>query len=102
MTLWCRWQHKIRADQFPLQNTFPRREARMATIGTRLSISSFLCTIRYIGPVEGTTGIWWGVEWDDPSRGKHSGTHDGDHQYFSTRYSLPASKNPLKYGGRDH
>lgn len=56
----------------------------MAMIGTRLSISSFLCTILYIGPIEGTTGTWWGVEWDDPSRGKHSGTHNG-HQYFSTR-----------------
>ncbi len=22
-------------------------------------------------------GAWLGVEWDDPSRGKHSGTHEG-------------------------
>lgn len=26
---------------------------------------------------------WFGVEWDDAERGKHSGTHDG-HTYFST------------------
>ena len=29
-------------------------------------------------------GIWIGVEWDDPSRGKHDGVHEG-HRYFSTR-----------------
>ena len=62
------------------------KEGEMAAIGTRLSISSYICTILYIGPVKGTTGTWWGVEWDDPSRGKHSGSHDG-HKYFSTRYS---------------
>lgn len=28
------------------------------------------------------TGIWLGVEWDDPARGKHSGVHEGV-QYFS-------------------
>ena len=26
-------------------------------------------------------GAWLGVEWDDPSRGKHSGTHEGE-RYF--------------------
>lgn len=77
------------ADHFPQKTTVQNldKEAEMAEIGTRLSISSCLCTILYIGPVKGTTGTWWGVEWDDPSRGKHSGAHDG-HQYFSTRYPL--------------
>ena len=56
----------------------------MATIGSRLSIASFLCTVLYIGPVKDTSGTWLGVEWDDPSRGKHSGTHNSV-QYFSTR-----------------
>ncbi|KAI9768321.1 MAG: hypothetical protein M1840_004929 [Geoglossum simile] len=36
-----------------------------------------LCTVRYIGPVEGTKGDWLGVEWDDPNRGKHSGMYGG-------------------------
>ena len=27
-------------------------------------------------------GAWLGVEWDDPSRGKHSGTHEGK-RYFT-------------------
>jgi tubulin-specific chaperone E len=64
----------------------------MTTKGTRLSISSFLCTVLYIGPVKDTSGTWLGVEWDDPSRGKHSGTHNGV-QYFSTRY-FPLSPRP--------
>ena len=53
-------------------------------VGARLSFSSSLCTIRYIGPVHGTQGTWLGVEWDDPARGKHSGTHSGK-EYFQCR-----------------
>ena len=56
----------------------------MLSVGDRLSISSCLCTVLYIGPVEGTSGMWLGVEWDDPSRGKHSGTRNAC-EYFSTR-----------------
>jgi len=33
------------------------------------------------------SGVWLGVEWDDPSRGKHSGDHDGVH-YFTCGYIL--------------
>lgn len=29
-------------------------------------------------------GLWLGVEWDEPDRGKHDGSHDGV-QYFSCR-----------------
>ena len=46
-------------------------------IGKRLSYDGNLCTVRYIGSVKGTTGIWLGVEWDDPTRGKHPGEHKG-------------------------
>jgi len=60
------------------QNGLPR-------LGTRLSISCSLCIVKYIGPVDGTSGTWLGVEWDDPARGKHSGSHDGK-AYFTTRY----------------
>lgn len=48
-----------------------------AHIGQRLIFDGALCTIRYIGPVEGTSGEWLGVEWDDHSRGKHNGSHKG-------------------------
>ncbi|KAJ4986893.1 tubulin-specific chaperone [Stagonosporopsis vannaccii] len=50
-------------------------------IGKRLSFDGQLCTVRFRGAVEGTKGEWLGVEWDDPTRGKHSGEHKG-HRYF--------------------
>ncbi|KAF9261399.1 hypothetical protein L218DRAFT_870040 [Marasmius fiardii PR-910] len=54
------------------------------SIGTRISYQGHLATIRFIGTVDNTTGIWLGVEWDDPSRGKHDGVKDGK-RYFSCR-----------------
>ncbi|KAI6045604.1 hypothetical protein EDC04DRAFT_3053971 [Pisolithus marmoratus] len=52
-------------------------------IGTRFHIiSGHLGTIKYVGPVDGTSGVWYGVEWDDPNRGKHDGAKDG-RRYFT-------------------
>lgn len=48
----------------------------------RRSYDGHLCTIRYVGRVEGTSGDWLGVEWDNPTRGKHSGEHNGV-RYFT-------------------
>ncbi|KAM3071336.1 hypothetical protein ACMFMG_008928 [Clarireedia jacksonii] len=42
-------------------------------VGQRVSFEGQLCTIRYIGEVQGTAKEWLGVEWDNPSRGKHDG-----------------------------
>jgi hypothetical protein len=53
-------------------------------VGQRRSFDDHLCTIRYVGTVEGTTGDWLGVEWDDATRGKHSGEHKGV-RYFSCK-----------------
>ncbi|GAO48995.1 RNI-like protein [Saitoella complicata NRRL Y-17804] len=50
-------------------------------IGDRLSFNGDLSTVRYVGQVDGTKGEWLGVEWDDPTRGKHGGAHDG-RSYF--------------------
>ncbi|KAI9735213.1 MAG: hypothetical protein M1834_001803 [Cirrosporium novae-zelandiae] len=50
-------------------------------IGRRLSYGGAACTVRYIGPVQGTKGEWLGVEWDDPDRGKHDGSHQ-EVKYF--------------------
>ncbi|KAI5119941.1 hypothetical protein M0805_002130 [Coniferiporia weirii] len=50
-------------------------------IGRRMKLHDYTGTIRYIGNVQGTRDTWLGVEWDDPSRGKHSGEKDGK-QYF--------------------
>jgi hypothetical protein len=50
-------------------------------LGQRLSYDGALCTVRYHGSLPGTKGVWLGVEWDDVSRGKHDGTHQGK-RYF--------------------
>lgn len=51
-------------------------------VNQRRSYDGNLCTIRYVGQVEGTSGDWLGVEWDNPTRGKHSGEHNGV-RYFT-------------------
>ncbi|KLO19152.1 RNI-like protein [Schizopora paradoxa] len=54
----------------------------LPALGTRFALHGYTGTIRFAGQVQGTQGIWLGVEWDDPSRGKHDGAKDGV-QYFS-------------------
>lgn len=41
-------------------------------------------TVMYVGTVPPTSGLWLGVDWDDESRGKHSGCHEGV-SYFKAR-----------------
>lgn len=60
-------------------------DTRLPTIGSRINYASNLGTVRYVGQVDGTKGIWLGIEWDDPQRGKHNGSNDGKH-YFSCMY----------------
>lgn len=55
-------------------------------LGQRLSYDGAVCTVRYVGQVSGTAGDWLGVEWDDPSRGKHDGSHKGT-RYFTCECS---------------
>ncbi|KAI0647367.1 hypothetical protein C8Q79DRAFT_908297 [Trametes meyenii] len=54
----------------------------LPSIGTRLSHSGYLGTVRFVGLVDGAQGVWLGVEWDDPRRGKHDGVKDGK-RYFT-------------------
>jgi hypothetical protein len=77
----------------PLQPRLPqgtdanKHHAMSYHVGQRLSFDSYICTIRYIGPVEGTKDTdktWLGVEWDDPRRGKHDGVHNGK-RYFTCK-----------------
>lgn len=53
-------------------------------VGGRISYFGHLGTVKFIGEVENTTGIWLGIEWDNPDRGKHDGVKDGK-RYFSCR-----------------
>ncbi|KAL9077577.1 MAG: hypothetical protein Q9157_003301 [Trypethelium eluteriae] len=61
-----------------------------AHIGKRQSYGGNICTIRYVGEVKGTQGSWLGVEWDEPSRGKHPGEHGGL-RYFDCRSKCPTA-----------
>src|SRR5436309_2152797 len=65
-------------------------QARSFHLGQRLSYDGALCTVRYHGPLPGTKGVWLGVEWDDVSRGKHDGTHQGK-RYYDCLSSAPTA-----------
>ncbi|XP_010129905.1 PREDICTED: tubulin-specific chaperone E, partial [Buceros rhinoceros silvestris] len=54
-------------------------------LGQRILCGTEYATVRYVGSVPPTAGIWLGVEWDDPQRGKHDGTYEG-RQYFKCRH----------------
>lgn len=64
-------------------------------IGQRRSYAGALCTVRYIGPLSGTKGEWLGVEWDDASRGKHNGQHEGQ-RVFQCISSSPTAASFLR------
>ncbi|XP_053317167.1 tubulin-specific chaperone E [Spea bombifrons] len=51
-------------------------------VGRRIVCDGEYATVRYVGNVPPTPGLWLGVEWDNPLRGKHNGTHDGT-KYFT-------------------
>ncbi|TFK30063.1 outer arm dynein light chain 1 [Coprinopsis marcescibilis] len=53
-------------------------------LGTRILHNGQTGTVKYVGPVDGTTGIWLGIDWDDPERGKHDGSKDNK-RYFTAR-----------------
>lgn len=56
-----------------------------AAVGRRVSCDGERATVRYVGQVPPTAGLWLGVEWDNPERGKHDGSHGGV-QYFTCRH----------------
>ncbi|KIV79971.1 hypothetical protein PV11_07509 [Exophiala sideris] len=61
-----------------------------AYVGQRRSYSGALCTVRYQGPLPSLKGEWLGVEWDDPTRGKHDGSHEGQ-RVFKCLSSSPTA-----------
>ncbi|XP_064915794.1 tubulin-specific chaperone E isoform X1 [Columba livia] len=67
--------------------TSARMAARLPldALGRRVLCGTDYATVRYVGSVPPTAGIWLGVEWDDPQRGKHDGTYEGT-QYFKCRH----------------
>ena len=53
-------------------------------IGCRVDSEGQIGTVKYFGTVGTTHGHWLGIDWDDPTRGKHNGTYEGV-KYFETR-----------------
>ncbi|XP_074118552.1 tubulin-specific chaperone E isoform X3 [Sminthopsis crassicaudata] len=59
-------------------------------IGRRIDVNGELGTVRYFGNVPPVKGPWIGVEWDNPLRGKHDGSHEGT-IYFKCRHPTGGS-----------
>jgi tubulin-specific chaperone E len=58
--------------------------------GKRFVSEEHIGTIKFYGTIEGKQGLWYGVEWDDQKRGKHSGSV-GDISYFTTQFENAGS-----------
>ncbi|XP_055459926.1 tubulin-specific chaperone E isoform X2 [Psammomys obesus] len=46
-------------------------------MGRRVDVNGEYATVRFCGVVPPVAGLWLGVEWDNPERGKHDGSHGG-------------------------
>jgi hypothetical protein len=53
--------------------------------GNRICFKGAYGTVRWNGIIQGKEGNWIGIEWDDQSKGKHSGEFEGV-SYFKTRF----------------
>lgn len=62
-----------------------------SSLGTRISLAGNTGTVRFVGNVQGTSGVWLGIEWDDPTRGKHDGVHN-ETRYFNCRWAASISR----------
>uniref|UniRef100_A0A023F7S1 Tubulin-specific chaperone E n=2 Tax=Triatoma infestans TaxID=30076 RepID=A0A023F7S1_TRIIF len=58
--------------------------------GDRVQLGNHRATVKYVGAVPPTKGLWLGLDWDDPSRGKHDGQYAGT-KYFQARYPTSGS-----------
>lgn len=65
----------------------------MAAVGERRSYNGQVCTIRFVGKIPDWDVTALGLEWDNPSRGKHSGQLHGV-SYFECR--VPGSGSFVK------
>ncbi|XP_072354601.1 tubulin-specific chaperone E isoform X2 [Scyliorhinus torazame] len=59
-------------------------------VGRRIVYRDEYGTVRFVGTVPSAAGIWLGVEWDNPERGKHNGTLEGV-QYFQCSHPTGGS-----------
>ncbi|EXX52298.1 uncharacterized protein OCT59_005737 [Rhizophagus irregularis] len=66
-------------------------------LNKRVQVENQLATVRYVGAVPPTKGEWIGLEWDNISRGKHDGFHEGV-RYFTC--SVPNSGSFIRYSSK--
>lgn len=59
-------------------------------VGRQVLCDGERATVRYVGTVPPTTGLWLGVEWDNPERGKHDGSHE-EVRYFTCSHPTGGS-----------
>uniref|UniRef100_H0WW96 Tubulin-specific chaperone E n=2 Tax=Otolemur garnettii TaxID=30611 RepID=H0WW96_OTOGA len=59
-------------------------------IGQRVEVNGEYATVRFLGLVPPVAGCWLGVEWDNPERGKHDGSHKGT-AYFKCSHPTGGS-----------
>ncbi len=62
----------------------------MVHVGDRVLCRRDRGYVRWIGTLPGQDGSWVGIDWDDASRGKHDGSHDGV-RYFHAKSPTSAS-----------
>jgi len=63
----------------------------MSLVGKRINYDGNLGIVLYEGPVTNKEIIWIGVQWDDPSRGKHNG------EYKGVKYFTPTVENSASF-----
>ncbi|XP_077024512.1 tubulin-specific chaperone E isoform X4 [Tamandua tetradactyla] len=59
-------------------------------IGRRVEVNGEHATVHFFGLIPPVAGLWLGVEWDNPKRGKHDGSHEGT-VYFKCRHPTGGS-----------
>ncbi|XP_063054035.1 tubulin-specific chaperone E [Engraulis encrasicolus] len=59
-------------------------------VGRRIACDGEIATVLFVGMVPPTKGLWLGVEWDNPERGKHDGCHEGV-RYFTCSHPTGGS-----------
>jgi dynactin complex subunit len=59
-------------------------------VGDRIKCEKHSGVVGYVGEVSPHPGLWLGVEWDEPRRGKHNGSVEGV-QYFQSHKPNAAS-----------
>lgn len=59
-------------------------------IGRRIECDGHRGTVCWIGELPPAQGKWYGIDWDDASRGRHDGSHNNI-KYFDTRHPTSGS-----------